>query len=143
MLVVATRLFEDTLRLEVNRAKSSVKPAGSAEFLGYGFYFAKGSQVKLRMAPATRKRVKNRIRQLTSCRWSISMEERLARLNEYMRGWMGYFRLVDTPRVFQKLDEWFRHRLQQVRWKEWKRRKTRVRILRSWGRFSFRQAARA
>src|SRR5699024_5608283 len=63
MLVVATRLFEDTLRLEVNRAKSSVKPAGSAEFLSYGFYFDKGSQVKLRMAPATRKRVKNRIRQ--------------------------------------------------------------------------------
>lgn len=61
VLDVATRFLEDSLRLKVNRAKSSVKPASSAELLGYGFYFAKGSQVKLRMAPATRKRVKDRI----------------------------------------------------------------------------------
>lgn len=129
----ATRFFEDTLRLKVNRAKSSVKPAGSAELLGYGFYFAKGSQVTLRMAPSTRKRVKDRVRALTSRRWSISMEERLRRLNQYLRGWMGYFRLIDTPNVLKRLDEWFRRRLRQIRWKEWKRPGTRVRMLRRLG----------
>lgn len=133
VLEVATCFFEDRLRLKVNRAKSSVKPAGSAELLGYGFYFAKGSQVKLRMAPATRKRVKDRIRQLTSRRWSISMDERIRRLNQYLRGWMGYFRLVETPRVLQDLDEWFRRRLRQIRWKEWKRPRTRARMLRALG----------
>lgn len=133
VLEVATRCFEETLRLKVNRAKSSVKPASSAELLGYGFYFAKGSQVKLRMAPSTRQRVKDRIRELTSRRWSISMDERIRRLNQYMRGWMGYFRLIETPKVLQRLDKWFRRRLRQIRWKEWKTPKTRVRMLRSLG----------
>lgn len=133
VLDVATRFFEDRLRLKVNRAKSSVKPAGSAELLGYGFYFAKGSQVKLRMAPATRKRVKDRIRQLTSRRWSVSMDERLWQLNQYIRGWMGYFRLIETPKVLQALDKWFRRRLRQIRWKQWKLPRTRVRMLRSQG----------
>jgi group II intron reverse transcriptase/maturase len=133
VLEVATRFFEDRLRLQVNRAKSSVKPAGSAELLGYGFYFAAGSQVKLRMAPSTRKRVKDRIRALTSRRWSISMEERIGKLNQYMRGWMGYFRLIDTPKALKSLDEWFRRRLRQIRWKEWKQPRTRIRMLRSLG----------
>lgn len=133
VLEVATRFFEETLRLQVNRAKSSVKPASSAELLGYGFYFAKGSQVKLRMAPSTRQRVKDRIRELTSRRWSISMEERLRRLNQYIRGWMGYFRLIDTPKVLEHLDKWFRRRLRQIRWKEWKLPRTRIRMLRSLG----------
>lgn len=133
VLDVATRFFEDSLRLRVNRAKSSVKPAGSAELLGYGFYFAKGSQVKLRMTPSTRKRVKDRIRELTSRRWSLSMEERIRRLNQFVRGWMGYFRLIDTPKMLKALDEWFRRRLRQIRWKEWKRPRTRVRMLRSLG----------
>jgi len=133
VLEVATRFFEDRLRLKVNRAKSSVKPASSAELLGYAFYFAKGSQVKLRMAPATRQRVKDRIRALTSRRWSVSMEERLRRLNQYIRGWMGYFRLLNTPNILKALDKWFRRRLRQIRWKEWKRPKTRIRMLRFLG----------
>jgi group II intron reverse transcriptase/maturase len=133
VLEVATRFFEDRLRLKVNRTKSSVKPASSAELLGYAFYFAKGSQVKLRMAPATRQRVKERLRALTSRRWSVSMEERLRRLNQYIRGWMGYFRLLDTPKILKTLDKWFHRRLRQIRWKEWKRPKTRIRMLRSLG----------
>lgn len=133
VLDVATRLFEERLRLKVNRAKSSVKPASSAELLGYGFYFAAGSQVKLRMAPETRKRVKDRVRQLTSRRWSIPMDRRIHKWNRYLRGWMGYFRLVDTPKVLKTLDKWFRRRLRQIRWKEWKRPRTRSRMLRSLG----------
>jgi hypothetical protein len=34
-------------------------------------------------------------------------------------------RLADTPRVFRNLDEWFRRRMRQIRWKEWKRSKAR------------------
>lgn len=131
VLEVATRFLEDKLRLKVNRTKSSVKPASSAELLGYGFYFVKGSKVRLRMAPKTMRRMKGRIRSLTSRRWSISMDERIRRLNQYMRGWMGYFRLVDTPGKFKTLDEWFRRRLRQIRWKEWKLPRTRVRMLRA------------
>ena len=133
VLEVATRFFEETLRLKVNLAKSSVKPASSAELLGYGFYFAKGSQVKLRMTPSTRKRVKDRIRALTSRRWSMYMDRRIRQLNQYIRGWMGYFRLLDTPNILKHLDKWLRRRLRQVLWKQWYRVRTKFRMLRSLG----------
>ena len=45
----------------------------------------------------------------------------------------AYFRLADTPTPFEDLDEWLRRRLRQVRWKEWKRPRTRRRNLRALG----------
>jgi RNA-directed DNA polymerase len=45
----------------------------------------------------------------------------------------AYFRLADTPTVFEDLDEWLRRRLRQVRWKECKRPRTRRRNLRALG----------
>ncbi|MGD9621773.1 MAG: group II intron maturase-specific domain-containing protein [Mycolicibacterium sp.] len=83
--------------------------------------------------PKAWQRAKARVRVLTSRRWSVAMEYRIARLNQYVRGWMGYFRLADTPRKFRELDEWFRRRMRQIRWKEWKRPRTRVVRLRALG----------
>ena len=61
------------------------------------------------------------------------MDERLRQLNQYIRGWMGYFRLIETPKVLRALDKWFRRRLRQIRWKQWKLPRTRIRMLRSLG----------
>ncbi|MFC9672582.1 group II intron maturase-specific domain-containing protein [Streptomyces sp. NPDC056949] len=46
--------------------------------------------------------------------------------------WMGYFQLADSPRV-QDLGEWFRRRMRQIRWKGWKRPKTRQAVPRKFG----------
>ncbi|MFC9462830.1 group II intron maturase-specific domain-containing protein [Streptomyces sp. NPDC056983] len=46
--------------------------------------------------------------------------------------WMGYFQLADSPRV-QDLGEWFRRRMRQIRWKGWKRPKTRQAMPRKFG----------
>jgi RNA-directed DNA polymerase len=61
------------------------------------------------------------------------MERRIFVVNRFVRGWVGYFHLADTPRPFGDLDEWLRRRLRQVRWKQWKRPKTRRRNLRALG----------
>lgn len=127
-----TKVLEQTLKLRVNRQKSTISTAAVATLLGYGFYFT-ASGVKLRVAPKALKRAKARIKQLTSRKWSISMGERTRRLNQYVRGWMGYFRLADTPRKFADLDEWYRRRMRQIRWKEWKKPRTRVANLRQLG----------
>ena len=57
------------------------------------------------------------------------MQVRITKLNRFIRGWMAYFRLADTPSKFAELDEWFRRRMRQIRWKEWKRPRTRVVML--------------
>jgi len=45
-------------------------------------------------------------------------------LAEYLRGWKGYFGFCETPSVLQHLDQWIRHRLRSVIWKQWRRRRT-------------------
>jgi group II intron reverse transcriptase/maturase len=127
------KVIEGRLHLVVNREKSKVVPASVMTMLGFGFYFIRGGKVRVRADPKAIERLKGRIRELTSRRWSIAMGERIAAINRYVTGWMGYFRLADTPRVFSDLDEWFRRRMRQIRWKEWKRPKTRQANLRKLG----------
>lgn len=132
VLEQSTLLLEQRLKLRVNRTKSSIRTATTAVLLGFGFYFS-ASGVKIRVAPKAWSRMQARIRALTSRRWSVSMQFRIGRLNQYVRGWMGYFRLAATPRKFSALDEWFRRRMRQIRWKEWKRPRTRIANLRALG----------
>lgn len=119
VLASVAAVVEQRLKLKVNREKSKVVHARSAVLLGFGFYFTR-SGVRIRIDPEALARWKAKIRELTSRRWSIAMDERIARINRFMTGWMGYFRLSDASRPFRDLDEWFRRRMRQIRWKEWK-----------------------
>lgn len=116
------------LKLRINDGKSAVDRATKRTLLGFGFFRRKG-EVKIRIDPKARERVKDRLRRLTSRSRGISMEQRIASINRFSRGWMAYFQLADTPSVFEALDEWTRRRLRQVRWKEWKKIRTRHRHL--------------
>ncbi|MGI5134385.1 group II intron reverse transcriptase/maturase [Streptomyces sp. CA-106110] len=127
-----TAVVEQRLKLKVNWEKSKVVPASVATLLGFGFYFTR-SGVKIRIDPRALARWKTKIRELTSRRWSIAMDERIAMLNRFMTGWMGYFQLSDASRPFRDLDEWLRRRMRQIRWKEWKIPRTRRANLRRLG----------
>lgn len=126
------KVVEKRLRLKVNRDKSSVRHASKATLLGFGFYFSREG-VGVRLAPKSIDRLKERIRELTSRRWSVAMGYRLDRLNGFITGWMGYFRLADAKALLRDLDEWLRRGLRQIRWKEWKRPATRQVVLRRLG----------
>ena len=127
-----TQFVESKLKLRINRHKSVVAPAQNRTFLGFGFFYRDG-QVKLRVDTKARKRAKDRLRQLTSRRWGVSMERRITQINRFTVGWTAYFALADTPRPFEHLDEWLRRRLRQIRWKQWKRYSTKRRELRAAG----------
>ena len=127
-----TTVVEQRLKLKVNREKSSVRPASKATLLGFGFYFSR-SGVKIRVDPKAIKRLKGRIRELTSRRWSVSMPCRINRLNRFITGWMGYFHLADLSHRLRELDKWLYRRMRQIRWKEWKRYSAKRRNLRRLG----------
>jgi RNA-directed DNA polymerase len=124
-----TGIVEGRLKLKVNREKSSITSAGKAALLGFGFYFLTGGVVKVRVHPKALKRVKMRLRQLTRRNWGVSMEHRIRKLNRFIAGWCAYFGYADNYSLFEELDKWLRRRLRQVRWKEWKRPKGRIRNL--------------
>ena len=128
-VIKSTRTFvEKRLKLRVNEEKSAVAPATTRSFLGFAFFVREG-EVKVRLGPKARVAAKVRLRRLTARNWRVSMMGRIAALNRFIRGWVGYFALADTPSVFEELDQWLRRRLRQVRWKEWKRPSGRFRGL--------------
>nr|WP_274605660.1 group II intron maturase-specific domain-containing protein [Allochromatium vinosum] len=67
---------------------------------------------------------KQRIRQLTRRSGGRRMAEVIDRLKPYLLGWKAYFGLAQTPRVWQSLGEWLRHRLRAIQLKQWRRGST-------------------
>ena len=52
---------------------------------------------------------------------------------EYVRGWVEYFRLADMKGLLKTTDEWERRRIRAVYWKQWKKIKTKYRMLKALG----------
>lgn len=121
------------LRLKVNEAKSRITRVWKSQYLGYGFWVAKGKTVKHRVGTKALKAMKERVRRITSRNRGRSLEQTAKELKEYLTGWKEYFRLAETPGIFAGLDEWIGHRLRMVRLKQWKRGRTIFRELRSAG----------
>jgi group II intron reverse transcriptase/maturase len=115
----ACGVIERRLKLKVNREKSSIRHAGQAMLLGFGFLLI-GPQVTIRVAPKAIKRLKDQLRILTKRSWRVSMQHRIDRINRFITGWMAYFHLADSHRMLRDLDGWLRRRLRQIRWKGWK-----------------------
>jgi len=123
-----SQFLEGKLKLKVNRQKSKVNRANKVKFLGFSFYKYRG-EVRIRVATKTLQRFRDRMRRTTRRTRSGKMEDVIREVNQYVRGWLGYFRLADTPSVFEELDGWIRRRLRQMVWKRWKRGRTRFREL--------------
>lgn len=126
-----TTFIEKKLRLKVNREKSAVDRPSRRKLLGFSFTVNK--KPKIRLAKETIKRFKARVRQLTSRKQRISMEQRIDKLNSYLTGWLGYYQLIETPSNLRILESWLSRRLRMIRWKEWKLPRTKVRNLISLG----------
>jgi len=122
-----TRFIEKELKLKVNREKSAVDRPWKRKFLGFSFTMHK--EPKVRIAKDSIKRLRSKVKEITSRSKPYSMEQRIERLNRYLTGWCGYFALADTPTKFKNFDEWIRRRLRMCEWKQWKNPKTRIRKL--------------
>ena len=72
---------------------------------------------------------KRQMRMLTGRSWGVSMNYRLRKLGEYIRGWMGYYGLSEYYRPIPELDHWLRRRIRMCYWKQWRRCRKRVKEL--------------
>ena len=112
------------LRLTVNQTKSAVASVFQRKFLGYSFWVAPGGKIKRRVADKPMTAFKQRVRKLTRRSGGRSLDKVVEHLRDYVLGWKAYFRLAQTPRVWQELDQWMRHRMRAIQLKHWKRGKT-------------------
>ena len=116
-----TRFLEKKLRLAVNPVKSKVAPLNQCRFLGFTF-----RRKKIVWSDKLVAQFQRRVKELTGRSWGVSMEYRLEKLSEYLRGWMAYFSLSEYYSPVPILDEWIRRRLRMCYWKQWRRCRKRV-----------------
>ncbi|MEO1352021.1 MAG: reverse transcriptase domain-containing protein, partial [Cyanobacteria bacterium J06635_15] len=116
-----SRYLTQKLRLKVNRQKSQVVNVHALEYLGFKF---KG--IRVYWSDKAFSDFKHRLKGLTARSWRVSMEYRLERLNQYLRGWMGYFGISQYYHPIPDLDGWLRRRIRMCYWKQWRRPRTRI-----------------
>ena len=124
--------IEGKLFLKVNRKKTEVAHISKVKYPGYTFYRYKG-KCRLRVHAKSVVKMKNKIRELTDRNKGISNKKREKEYQEYVRGWVQYYRLADMKGLLKRTDEWARRRIRAVYWKQWKKIKTRYRMLKALG----------
>ena len=120
-----SQYLEKKLKLRVNKEKTKVKTPTKAKILGFSFWKGQ-SQWEIRIAPTSIEKLKVKLKQLTKRSWSISMEERVKRINKLLQGWAGYFGLGKSKSAIERAEAQLRTRLRIIKWKEWKRTPTRI-----------------
>jgi len=124
--------IEGKLFLKVNQDKTEVAHISKVKYLGYSFYRYKG-KCRLRIHPKSIKKMKDKIRELTSRSNGWGNEYRILKLTQFVRGWVNYFALADMKQLLQRTDEWLRHRIRTIYWKQWKKVRTKFRELKKLG----------
>ena len=127
-----TPFIERKLFLKVNREKTGVAHISKVKYLGYSFYNYRG-KCRFRVHPKSVTKMKNRIRELTNRSNGWGNEYRAIKLTQFIRGWVNYFGMADMKALLTRTDEWLRHKIRAIYWKQWKKVKTRYRKLKELG----------
>jgi len=121
------RFLTERLRLRINRAKSAVARPWERKFLGYTVTGHR--QAKLRVAPQSVRRFKDKLRTILRAGRGRNLRGVIEGLTPVIRGWVAYFRMVEVKASFEALDPWIRRKLRCILWRQWKRPKTRFKRL--------------
>ena len=124
--------IEGKLFLKVNRKKTSVAHISKVKYLGYAFYRYKG-KCRFRVHPKSVAKMKDKIRELTKRSNGWGNEYRAKKLTQFVRGWVNYFSLADMKVLLKETDEWLRHKIRTIYWKQWKKVKTKFKELKKLG----------
>lgn len=123
------RFLAKKLKLKINEQKSAVALVKERKFLGFRIQL----DGRISMAPETIQRAKDKIRQLTWRSRGRGFDGIIDQLNEYLRGWLGYYYLSSGRSVWREFDSWIRRKLRCYKLKQKKRCSTIAKYLMSLG----------
>jgi group II intron reverse transcriptase/maturase len=127
VMATITRFLSEQLRLTVNQAKSAVDRPWHRIFLGYSMNWY--PRPRLRAGSKAVAKLKANVRKICCRGRGRSMPQVIEELNPKLRGWLNYFRYVESDYLFGELDGWLRRKLRVILWKQWKRTYTRAKNL--------------
>lgn len=115
-----TKFIERKLGLKVNIEKSKVARPNQIKYLGFGFYHTKTRVIKPKPHLKSIQKFKRKLKQLTKRNWGISLDDRIVKLNQVIRGWINYFRIADMRKNMSIITEHLNRRIRCIIWKQWK-----------------------
>ena len=116
-----TKFIEKKLGLIVNASKSKVGRPRDIKFLGFGYYYdAKEKRYEVKPHEVSIQKFKRKLKRLTKRSWSISLDKRLLKLKQLIKGWVNYFRIAKMKTILNKIDSKVRNAIRVVIWKQWK-----------------------
>ena len=121
-----TKFIEKKLGLKVNVEKSKVARPNQIKYLGYGFYYTKTGIIKPKPHLKSIQKFKRKLKQLTKRSCSISLDERIVKLNQVIRGWINYFRIANMKECLKNITSHLNRRIRCIIWKQWKIPKHRI-----------------
>lgn len=124
--------IEKKLFLKVNKEKTVIDYVGKVKFLGFSFYVIKGV-ARVRIHPKSIAKMKAKVKWLTSRSNGWGNVDRAIKLKRYIMGWINYFKVADIKTLLTKIDQWMRRRIRMIIWKQWKRVRTRLKMLKHYG----------
>lgn len=124
-----TKFIEKKLGLKVNIEKSKVARPNGIKYLGFGFYYTKTGIIKPKPHLKSIQKFKRKLKQLTKRNWSISLNKRITKLNQVIRGWINYFRIADMKEHMKMITSHLNRRIRCIIWKQWKTCKHRCKCL--------------
>ena len=128
VMASVSKFIVKRLRLKVNEEKSSVGRPWKSKYLGFSLTDSR-SVTKIRIHWKSLRKMKDKVKEITSRTRGRSFRHVVGELNEYLRGWWGYFGIANSVTALNGVDNWIRRRLRAYIWKQWKNRRTRVREL--------------
>jgi len=103
---------EKTRRLRLETGKS-------VDFLGYRFYYAKSWETDKRLilvVPSLRsqQRCREKIRRLLHHSIPKRVKEQVQDVNQFLRGWVGYFRVGNSSAAFRRVNNFVNKRVHHI-----------------------------
>lgn len=131
LLETSTGYLEGTLKLRVNQEKSRVVSVFAIRNFKYlGFTLGKnGKGIYIRVHGKPWKKMKSKLKELSSRRSGQDIHACLEKIKVYMRGWLNYYGIADMKNRIDELNSWLYHRIRMCIWKQWKLPKTKKRNL--------------
>ena len=135
VMASVTRFIERRLRLKVNQDKSAVARPQERHFLGYRLHLQEEGHAEVLLSERSVTRLRGNIQELTPRHGGRSLEQVIQKVNTYLNGWLGHFRVCTDgiTRIVRDADAHIRRRLRAIVLRHWKRRRTIVRRLISLG----------
>ena len=116
-----TKFIEKKLGLKVNAEKSKVTRPTQTKYLEFSFWKSPKGQWKPKPHLKSYQKLVKKLKQLTDRSWSISLDNRIKKINYVVRGWVNYFRIANMKNKIIEIDEHLRVRIRVIIWKQWKK----------------------